>query len=339
METLRHRFVETNGIRLHIAEQGSGPLIILCHGFPECWYSWRRQMAVISEAGFRVVAPDQRGYGQSDAPAAVDAYTLCHLAGDIVGLVYALDEEQAVIAGHDWGAAVAWTCSLLRPDIFQALCLLSVPYLPFSIGDPKPTDIMRAAFQEKQFYQLYFQEPGRAEEELEADVRSALLRLLYSGSGDAPEGQGCPFVFDRSQRFIDGMSLPESLPPWLTEDDLDYFVKQFARTGFRGGLNWYRNMDRNWELLGALSNAKIRQPAIFLAGERDVVVAMYRSAFDLLEQTVPRLTGKYLIPGAGHWVQQERPDEINNRLLEFLEQQRVALDLPVAGRRTAKSSV
>jgi pimeloyl-ACP methyl ester carboxylesterase len=335
---LRHRSVETNGIRLHIAEQGSGPLIVFCHGFPESWYSWRHQMAALPEAGFRVVAPDQRGYGQSDAPSAIEAYTLCHLAGDIVGLVYALNEERAVIAGHDWGAAVAWTCALLRPDIFQALCLMSVPYLPFSTGDPKPTDIMKAIFPEKEFYQLYFQEPGRAEEELEQDVRSAMLRLLHSGSGDAPEGEGFPFVFDRSQRFIDGMILPESLPAWLTEDDLDYFVREFTRTGFRGGLNWYRNMDRNWELLGALRNARIRQPAIFLAGERDVVVGMYRAAFDALEQTVPGLTGKYLIPGAGHWVQQEKPEEINNRLLEFLERQREAPGSGLPEHRTAKYS-
>ena len=322
METL-HRLVETNGIRLHIAEQGSGPLVILCHGFPECWYSWRHQMKALSSAGFRVVAPDLRGYGQSDAPAAVEAYTLCHLAGDIVGLVYALNEERAVIIGHDWGAAVAWTCALLRPDIFQSLCLMSVPYLPFSVADQKPTDLMKAACPEKQFYQLYFQEPGRAEKELEEDVRSSMLKLLYSGSGDAPEGKGFPVVFDG--RLIDAVSAPESLPPWLTDPDLDYFVQEFTRTGFRGGLNWYRNIDRNWELLGALRNARIRQPTLFLAGERDVVVTMYRGAFDALEQTVPGLAGKYLVPGVGHWVQQERAAEVSRRLLEFLERQRAQL--------------
>jgi pimeloyl-ACP methyl ester carboxylesterase len=312
--------------------------VILCHGFPECWYSWRHQFEALAEAGFRVIAPDQRGYGQSDAPAAVEAYTLCHLAGDIVGLVYALGEEQAVIAGHDWGAAVAWTCALLRPDIFSALCLMSVPYIPFSTADPKPTDFMKAAFPDKQFYQLYFQEPGKAEQELEADVRSAMLKLLYCGSGDAPEEKGFLFAFDRSQRFIDTMNLPEYLPPWLTERDLAYFAGEFARTGFRGGLNWYRNMDRNWELLRALSNAKIRQPAIFMAGERDVVVTMYRGAFDVLEQTVPGLTGKHLIPSAGHWVQQEKPAEVNDLLITFLEQQRGTPGIAISGHRTAKSS-
>ena len=318
METVKHRTIETNGIRLHVAELGQGPLVILCHGFPECWYSWRHQMAALAAAGYRVIAPDQRGYGESDAPAPVDQYDLCHLAGDIVGLVYALGETRAALVGHDWGAPVAWTSALLRPDVFDCVCLMSVPFLPFTMGQPKLTDTLKATFGEMQFYQLYFQEPGKAERELEEDVRSTMLKLLYSGSGDAPEDQGFRFMFPPGQRFIDAHAEPQTLPAWLTEQDLDYFTKQFARTGFRGGLNWYRNLDRDFELLAPLVNAKIRRPALFLAGEKDVCITMYRDAYDALEQTVPGLVSKHLLAGAGHWVQQERPREVNDLLLAFL---------------------
>jgi pimeloyl-ACP methyl ester carboxylesterase len=318
MDALQHRFVETNGIRMHVAEQGRGPLVVLCHGFPESWYSWRHQISALAAAGYRVVAPDQRGYGQTSAPEPVEAYDLCHLAGDIVGLVYALGETEAIIAGHDWGAAVAWTCALLRPDIFHSVCLMSVPYVPFTPGEPKPTDRMRQVAGSGHFYQLYFQEPGRAEGELEQDVALSMRKILICGSGEAREDSGFPFVFPRSQRFIDAMSAPEALPAWLTQDDLDIFIGEFQRTGFRGGLNWYRNMDRNHELLAALQKAVIRQPSLFIAGEKDVVITMYRPFYDALKQTMPGLIEKHLIPGVGHWVQQEAPEQVNRLLLAFL---------------------
>ena len=319
MTTPNHRTIETNGIRLHIASQGEGPLVILCHGFPECWYSWRHQIAALADAGYRAVAPDQRGCGQSDAPEAIDQYDLLHLAGDIVGLVYALGDTRAAIVGHDWGAPVAWTCALLRPDVFESVCLMSVPFLPFTMGQPKPTETMKTAFGDMQFYQLYFQEPGKAERELEEDVRASMLKMLHSGSGDASDGQGFRFVFPPGVRFIDAHPMPSGLPPWLTPKDLDYFTAQFTRTGFRGGLNWYRNLDRDFELAAAFVNSGIRQPAMFIAGEKDVCITMYRDAYDALERTVPGLVGKHLLTGAGHWVQQERPSEVNRLLVEFLE--------------------
>ena len=188
MDNITHRFVETNGIRMHITEQGEGPLVILCHGFPESWYSWRHQLAALADAGFHAVAPDQRGYGQTDRPEPIEAYHILELAADIAGLVHALGEERAVVVGHDWGAPVAWHCGLLRPDIFRAVGLLSVPYLPRPCEDIRPTEAMRALVGEKEFYMLYFQEPGKAEAELEADARTAMRMLLYSGSGDAPFG-------------------------------------------------------------------------------------------------------------------------------------------------------
>jgi pimeloyl-ACP methyl ester carboxylesterase len=315
---LKHRVIESNGIKMHLAEQGDGPLVVLCHGFPELWYSWRHQLTALAEAGYHAVAPDQRGYGQTDHPEAIEDYHAFELTADVVGLVDALGEERAVIVGHDWGAAVAWHCALLRPDVFSAVVLLSVPYLQRSWTDPRPTERMKQLAGEGHFYQLYFQEPGKAETELEADVRKSMRMLLYSASGNASPEDRWRFLFSKSGTFLDTGVPPEHLPAWLTEADLDFFVSEFERTGFRGGLNWYRNLDALWELAPFLSGAKVWQPSLFIAGELDAVIAMYRPAFDDLEQTMPSLGKKVLLPGAGHWIQQERPAEVNELLLQFL---------------------
>ena len=317
MGEVNHRFIETNGIRMHIAEQGEGPLVLLCHGFPEFWYSWRHQLPALAEAGYHVVAPDQRGYGRTDRPEPIETYNMLQVSGDIVGLVHALGEERAIIAGHDWGAPVAWHCALLRPDIFHAVVLLSVPYLKRTWKE-RPTEAMRRMAGQFEFYQLYFQEPGKAEAELEADVRRTMRMFLYSASGDPPPEKRWRFLFNKSEKFLDTGSLPDALPGWLTERDIDVFTGEFERTGFRGGLNWYRNIDRTWELTPFLSDAKIRQPLLFIAGEFDPVIAMRRKGFEALEQTAPNLSKKILLPGAGHWIQQERPAEVNELLLEFL---------------------
>jgi pimeloyl-ACP methyl ester carboxylesterase len=315
---MNHRIIESNGIKMHPAEDGEGPLVVLCHGFPELWYSWRHQLKALAEAGYHAVAPDQRGYGQTDRPEAVEDYNILQLSGDIIGLVDALGETGAVIVGHDWGAAVAWHCALLRPDIFRAVVLLSVPYLLRSWADIRPTEAMKQMAGEKQFYQLYFQEPGKAEAELEADVRKTMLMWLYSGSGDAPPDKRWRSLFGKSETLLDIGTVPEKLPAWLTEADLDFNTEEFKRTGFRGALNWYRNIDRMWELTPFLSGAKIRQPSLFIAGEFDAVITMYRQAFDSLEETMPGLRKKVLLPGSGHWIQQERPNEVNDLLIEFL---------------------
>ena len=315
---LKHRVIESNGIKMHLAEQGDGPLVVLCHGFPELWYSWRHQITALAEAGYHAVAPDQRGYGQTDRPAAIEDYHVFELTADMVGLVDALGEERAVIVGHDWGAVVAWHCALLRPDVFSAVALLSVPYLQRSWADPRPTERMKQLAGERHFYQLYFQEPGKAETELEADVRKSMHMLLYSASGDASPEDRWRFLFSKSEKFLDTGVAPELLPAWLTEADLDFLVSEFERTGFRGGLNWYRNLDGLWKLAPFLSGAKIRQPSLFIAGELDAVIAMYRLAFEDLEQTMPSLEKKVLLPGAGHWIQQERPAAVNELLLQFL---------------------
>jgi len=318
MAEITHRVVKTNGINMHVAECGKGPLVILCHGFPELWYSWRHQLTALADAGFHAVAPDQRGYGRTDKPELVEDYNILKLTGDIVGLVHILGEEKAIIVGHDWGAPVAWHCALLRPDTFRALVLMSVPYRKSSWESSRPTEGMKRMAGEHEFYQLYFQEVGKAERELEIDVRKSMLMLLYSASGDPPQDKRWRFLFDKSQKFIDTGCLPDTLPSWLTQQDLDIFSQEFKRTGFRGGLNWYRNIDRNWELTSFLNGAVIYQPTLFIAGEFDGVIAMSRRAFETLETSIPHLRRKALLPYAGHWVQQERPHDVNKILIEFL---------------------
>lgn len=315
---MNHRTIATNGLRMHVTEAGAGPLVVLCHGFPELAYSWRHQLPALAAAGFHAVAPDQRGYGKTDRPEPIEAYHLLNLTADIVGLVQALGHDQAVVVGHDWGSPVAWTCALLRPDVFRAVALLSVPYLQRNWHDPRPTDLMRMIAGAGEFYQLYFQEPGRAETDLGADVRRTMTLMLYGASGDAPPEKRWRPVFPKGERPLDAGAMPDRLPAWLTEADLDFFTAEFARTGFRGGLNWYRNLDRWWELTHFLCGATIRQPSLFVAGEHDAVIDMYRPAYDALEQTMPGLRGKVLLPGAGHWVQQERPDDVNRLLVEFV---------------------
>jgi pimeloyl-ACP methyl ester carboxylesterase len=323
MTELRRRTVETNGIRMHLAEQGEGPLVLLCHGFPESWYSWRHQLPALAEAGFHAVAPDMRGYGHTDRPDAIDQYTLLHLIGDVVGLLDALDTPSAVIAGHDWGAPLAWASAVLRPDRFRGVIALSGPFGPR--GPSRPTTVMPQSG-DMLFYQLYFQTPGVAEAEFERDVRLSLRTILYSISGDAPRpansvtDRNAIGMVHRRDGFLAQLVKPESLPPWLTEADVNFYAAEFARTGFRGGLNWYRNIDRNWELLAPFAGAKVSVPALYMAGERDVVLDFsgVRQRIDEMPQFVPQLRRTAILPGCGHWTQQERTAEVNAAMIDFL---------------------
>lgn len=322
MIDVRHREVETNGIRMHIAERGAGPLVVLCHGFPESWYSWRHQLKALAEAGFHAVAPDMRGYGQTQRPEEVDQYSLFHLVGDMAGLLDVLGAETAVIVGHDWGAPVAWHAALLRPDRFRAVVGLSVPFVPRRPA--RPTSMMPQT-EDAMFYQLYFQSPGIAEAELERDVRLSIRSLLYSASGDAPGRENRAAndevgMVPRRGGFLSRLTNPTSLPHWLTEADVDFYVGEFRRTGFRGGLNWYRNIDRNWELLRPLAGARITVPAFYMAGDRDLVLA-FRGMDQIianLSKFVPQLRGTLLLPGCGHWTQQERAPEVDEAMIDFL---------------------
>ena len=317
---IQHRFVEANGIRMHVAEAGTGPLVLLCHGFPESWYSWRHQLRALAQAGFHAVAPDMRGYGQTEAPQAIESYTLLHLVGDVVGLVDALGETQAVIAGHDWGAPVAWHAALLRPDLFKAVVGLSVPYRPRS---PVPPTTVMPQTKDAVFYQLYFQAPGAAEAEFERDPRRTVRSMLIGGSGNAParEANAPVGMVPVGGGFLRAGAEQLPMPDWLTEADVDFYAAEFVRAGFRGGLNWYRNIDRNWELLGAYAGAKVTVPALYMAGDRDLVVAFrgMDQVIASLKTFVPQLRETVMLPGCGHWTQQERANDVSAAMIRFLK--------------------
>jgi pimeloyl-ACP methyl ester carboxylesterase len=317
MSEVTHRTIEANGIRVQLAEAGAGPLVVLCHGFPESWYSWRHQLPALAEAGFHAVAPDMRGYGRTERPKSIDQYTLLHLVGDTVGLLDALGAEQAVIAGHDWGAPVAWHAALFRPDRFRAVIGLSVPYRPR--GSVRPTTVMPQTA-DTVFYQLYFQTPGAAEADFERDVRHTIRSILYSASGDAPPATGPIGMVPRQGGLLARMINPATLPAWLTEADIDFYAGEFARMGFAGGLNWYRNIDRNWELLAPFAGARVVVPALYIAGDRDLVVSFpgMDRLIPNLANFVPQLKQTIMLPGCGHWTQQERAGEVNAAMIEFL---------------------
>jgi pimeloyl-ACP methyl ester carboxylesterase len=318
--------IESNGIRLNIAEQGKGPLVLLCHGFPESWYSWRHQIGALATAGFRAVAPDMRGYGKSDAPEAIDQYTIFHLVGDLVGLLDALEAPTAVIVGHDWGASIAWQAARLRPDRFRAVVALSVPFRPR--GPVRPTSVMPQTA-DAQFYQLYFQNPGVAEAELERDPRATVRNMLYGASGDGAAARAAAAsrgaapsigMVPRGGGMMQGPGAPATLPSWLSETDIDFYAGEFKRSGFRGGLNYYRNIDRNWELTAAFANVKVTVPALYVAGDRDMVVSFPGTDQLLanLKQFVPALRNIQMLPGCGHWTQQERPSEVSAAIIDFV---------------------
>jgi pimeloyl-ACP methyl ester carboxylesterase len=319
MTRVEHRTLDVNGIRMHIAEQGRGPLVLLCHGFPESWYSYRHQLTALADAGYHAVAPDMRGYGQTERPDAVERYTLLHLVADVIGLIDALDAPSAVIVGHDWGAPVAWHAALLRPDRVRGVAALSVPFRPRA---PRPPTSLMGQTPDAVAYTLYFQTPGVAEAELERDVRDSLARLFYAVSADALR-DGAP-LFDgmvpRDAGLLARTAPAPPLPGWLSAADLDFYTAEFTRTGFGGGLDWYRNMDRNWELLAAFQGRTITVPALYIAGEQDPFIRLpgMSRAIDELPKLVPRLHGRLLVPDCGHWTQQERPREVNQALLEFL---------------------
>ena len=309
------RTVSANGIEMFLAEQGEGPLVILCHGWPELSYSWRHQIPAIAGAGFHVVAPDMRGFGRTGAPDDVNAYSIFDTVGDMVGLVAALGEKHAFIVGHDWGAPVAWHAALFRPDIFSAVAGLSVP--PPSRGRGRPLDTLRESGIAN-FYWQYFQAPGIAEQEFERDIALTMRTLLGRGFSDP----AASLFIEDGKGFLGDAKADRPLPGWLTEADLSHFIGAYRQSGFRGGLNWYRNIDRNWELTAPWQDAQIHQPSLFIAGSKDSVITGLIGAKRVqdMERVLPNLKQKLIIDGAGHWVQQERPDEVNAALIGFLKQ-------------------
>ena len=294
---MRRRRIAANGIELSLLEQGEGPLVVLCHGFPELGFSWRHQIPALAGAGYHAIAPDMRGFGESSAPEEIEAYDIVSLCGDMAALLDALDTEDAVFVGHDWGANVVWQLALLHPGRVRAVAGLSVPFVPRAPAAPIP--IMRRHLGED-FYIVWFQEPGVADEALARDVRRTLsTKRVWTAAWAAEDGA------------------PPERPPWLSEEELAVYVDAFERTGFTGGLNWYRNIDRNWELTEPLGERRIEQPALFITGERDSVRSFMPA--EAMHGWVTDLRSELVLPGAGHWVQQERPQAVNEALLGFLD--------------------
>lgn len=304
------RVVSVADVDLRVTEAGGGPPVILAHGFPELAYSWRHQIPALAAAGYHVVAPDQRGYGRSSRPAAIEDYDILALSGDLIGLLDDLGEERAVFVGHDWGSMVVWQTALLAPERVAGVVGMSVPFLPR--GEVPPLTAMRQVFADSFFYILYFQEPGVADEELARDPARTMRRML---AGLASGGDVSAMAQD-DRGFVDRLPEPDGLPDWLDQRELDHYVEEFGRTGFTGALNWYRNMDRNWELTEHLADARVEVPSLFIGGSDDPVLTM--SPPSATEGWLTDHRGTVLVEGAGHWVQQEAPAETNEALLAFL---------------------
>jgi pimeloyl-ACP methyl ester carboxylesterase len=309
--------VQTNGIRLRVALAGRGPLVVLVHGWPESWYSWRHQIPALVEAGYRVAAPDVRGYGGSDKPAAIEAYSLKEMCTDVAGLIESLGERQAILVGHDWGAPIVWHTSLFFPERVRAVAGLSVPHA--GRGPAPRIELFRNIYKDRFFYQIYFQQPGVAEAELEADVRTSLRKIYYGSSGERLKTGPRPNKLPDA-KYLDGMTDPDPLPDWLTRDDLDYYVGEFERSGFRGPLNRYRTAEIDFAQQAEVANRRVEQPAAFIAGSLDPVLA-FLPGVDMIARMREHVTDLRLVrifDGAGHRIQQERPAEVNAALLEFL---------------------
>lgn len=313
--------VDGAGVRLRCAVEGDGPLVIMVHGFPESWYSWRHQIGPIAAAGFRACAIDVRGYGGSDRPPAVADYDMEHMIADLVAVAEALSPgEKPILIGHDWGAPIVWNSALVRPDRFRAVAALSVPYTgvpsrPFS-------EVFDEIFTRRNrfFYQAYFQKEGVAEAETEADVADFLRKFYYAISGDAPDG-AWPNNKTASDPLLKGLIDPQPFPAWMTQADLDYYVGEFKGSGLRGPINRYRNHERDFAYLQAFKERKIEQPAFFISGTRDPAFNMLGGAdpIEIMRRFVPNLQGAHVLEGCGHWTQQERPSEVNALLLPWLK--------------------
>ncbi len=306
---------------IRVAMEGSGPLVVMVHGFPESWYSWRHQITPIAQAGFTACAIDVRGYGGSGKPDDIAAYDMEHMVADVAAVIEHLTPgEKAVLIGHDWGAPIVWNSALIRPDRVRAVAGLSVPYT----GVPKASfmDLVDKVFtsQGKFFYQAWFQNVGPAEAELEASPTDSIRKFYYAIRGDAPDGTW-PNDKVHGQGLLEGLVDPDPFPAWLTDVDIAYYAAEFARSGFRGPLNRYRNHQRDFEYLSQFAGRKIQQPSLFIGGERDLVLAMLGRG-DLLAimgQEMTDLRGADVLPGCGHWTQQERPTEVTTRLLAWLK--------------------
>ena len=325
MDNVEFKIVESNGINIRLAMMGEGPLVIFCHGWPESWYSYRYQLPAVADAGFKAVAYDVRGYGESDKPHEIEAYTMRNMTNDVVGIIDALGYDTAITIGHDWGGPIALNTAALNEDRISATGTLSVP---FTGRGPMPTlDLWKEIYKDRFFYQLYFQKEGVAEEEFESDLSRALF-MTYTNS----DGRGMKFNFEKSQSglvpektkdstFLEGMEMFEDFPNWFTKEDLDYFVSQFEISGLRGPFNRYRAQNIDWHEIPELEGKILEQPAFFITGTLDPVnffVPSDQSLTDRIKPNYKNLLFAEELEGIGHWTQQEAPEEVNSFIIDFL---------------------
>jgi pimeloyl-ACP methyl ester carboxylesterase len=320
MSEITHQQIPTNGIELHVAISGpdDGTPVILCHGFPELWYSWRHQLTALGDAGFRAIAPDLRGYGGSTLCKEVTDYGSDKLTGDLGGLLDHFGYDQAIFVGHDWGAMLVWEMGRLHPERVSALFNMSVPY---TNAPASPIEIFKVIFEGKFFYMLYFQQVGPPEAEFEADPRLFLRTMLYSagGEGMAQAGSLMTDLPAEGTKFMDILvPAPETLPAWITEADVDVYAEAFTRSGFFGPVSFYRNMDANWVRSKDIPASVYAFPTGFITGSLDPVNFMMPGAAEAMAEALPDFRGATTVDGAGHWVQQEKPAETNAALLAFL---------------------
>ena len=326
MENVEFKIVESNGINIRLAMMGKGPLVIFCHGWPESWYSYRHQLPAVADAGFKAVAYDVRGYGESDKPYEVEAYTMRNMTNDVIGIIDALGYDTAITIGHDWGGPIALNTAALNEDRITATGTLSVP---FTGRGPMPTlDLWKEIYKDRFFYQLYFQKEGIAEEEFESDLSKSLF-MTYTNS----DGRGMKFNFEKGQSglvtektkdstFLEGMEMFKDFPNWFTKEDLDYFVSQFEMSGLRGPFNRYRAQNIDWHEIPELEGKILEQPAFFVTGTLDPVNFFVPTDQSLTERIKPNYKNLLFaeeLEGIGHWTQQEAPEEVNNFILNFLE--------------------
>ena len=321
---MQTRRVETDGLTQQVLEAGEGPLVLLIHGFPELGISWRAQVRALAEAGYHAVAPDMRGYGGTDKPERREDYSILNLVGDMVDLVRALGRSGCVVVGHDWGAPVAWHCALMRPDLFKAVAGLSVPFQPRRASGP-PTPAMAAISKRAGLGDLYISQfqADDAHDIFDTDVAAALRKGFYAYDGATPDGRQSTGFIPAGQDFLSIVPDDATLPPWMSEVHFQEYVTAFAAGGFKGPIDWYRCLDLNWSLTAFLQGARIHQPSFFLVGERDPVRHYSGQHEAGLKDWLTDLRGQAVLPGAGHWVQQERADQVNAALLGFLHDTQV----------------
>ncbi len=323
---LEEHLIQGNGIQIHYVTKGQGPVVVMCHGFPESWYSWRHQIDALAQAGYQAVAMSMRGYGKTSAPQAIDAYDMNHLVGDVVAVANHLNQGPVVVAGHDWGAPVAWYAALMRPDLFRAVACLSVPYTGPIGALPEGIDLnglmAQTAGPDRDYYRLFFQDPGKAETDLEADIARSVRGFIYLISGDAMANGDISEPFDgyfpAGQSLSQQLVIPDELPHWINEEDLSFYVDQISSSGFRGGLNWYRNINRLPAITAPFLGSTINQPSFYMGGSTDLIAGNTPEAISSMQQALGDLRHCEIIEGAGHWLQQERPLEVNKALLNFI---------------------